>query len=126
MLRARKLIKLTVRCGFAGAVTFVMFPRGKSYRPRWRAVTLVAFVVTRPSGGEAKRSIPCRSELGGGWACAEAVGALPAHPRGGSGAGDVAGTGQRNDEGDLFVRRPPVMAGTGDRRMAGVLVHRTG
>jgi hypothetical protein len=118
------LMKLTVLRGSADAVTFVMFPSGKSYRRRSRAVTIVTFVVTHVV---LQRMIPSGRELGAGPTSTKSVGAFPAHPRRHGGAGDVAGAPERDDEGDLFVPRPPIMAGSGDLRVTGCLLgHRPG
>src|SRR5687767_14316568 len=95
---APKATKLTVRRAWVRAVTFVMF------------------VVTRQTSGAAQRLIPGRGERGGARTGAKAVCALPAHPRCSGGAGDIAGSPKRDDEGDLLVLRPAMMTGTCDRR----------
>lgn len=126
-LLRRKLIKLTMPLGSSRAVTFVMFPSGKSYRARGRAVTFVTLIVTRLSSGEAQRMIPGGCEFGTRRADAEAVGALPAHPRRFGGSADIARAPKREDEGGLLVMRPAIVSGARDRRMPGwLLVHRPG
>jgi hypothetical protein len=90
-------------------------------------VTFVTLAVTRASGGETQRMVPGGCESGGGWAGAEAVGTLPAHPRRFRGTADIARAPKRDDEGGLPVMRPAIVSGAGDRRMPGwLLVHRPG
>ncbi len=124
---AVKLTRLTVPRGLARAVTFVTFATGELRRRGASTVTFVTFGVTRCGGRGAQRAIPGRGETAGAGARPQAVGAFPAHSDRRRGAGYVAAALKRDDEAQLLVGGPAIMAGASDRRLAAVMVvHRPG
>jgi hypothetical protein len=75
----------------------------------------------RLADGRCKNAIPGGGEQAVWDALAEAVGALPAHPRGGGGAGDGSGAGEDVQESKLAGGGPSV---TAEALIRSLLVHR--